>query len=112
MAKVKETAIRERSTKAKIISEVAEATGITRGDVKAVLESLAVQAGRHLKPGACGEFLVPDLGIKMKRVIKPARKARKGRNPFTGEEMMFKAKPASKSVRVVALKAAKAMVAK
>ena len=41
---------------------------------------------------------------------KKATKARKGVNPFTGEEMMFKAKPASKKVRVLALKQLKAMV--
>ena len=41
---------------------------------------------------------------------KPATKARKGINPFTGEEMMFKAKPASKTVRVRPLKNLKEMV--
>jgi nucleoid DNA-binding protein len=43
-------------------------------------------------------------------VRKPARKARKGINPFTGEEMMFKAKPARNVVKVTALKRLKEMV--
>ena len=50
------------------------------------------------------------VGLKMKRVKKPATKARKGINPFTGEEMMFKAKPARNVVKVQALKGLKAMV--
>ncbi|WP_211233719.1 HU family DNA-binding protein, partial [Zooshikella ganghwensis] len=33
-----------------------------------------------------------------------AVRARKGVNPFTGEEMMFKAKPASMQVRIQPLK--------
>ena len=105
----KTTAFKERQTKSQIIAEIAEATELSKKDVRAVLESLAVQASRHLKPRACGEFIVPELGVKMKTVKKPATKARPGRNPFTGEEIMIKAKPASKSVRAVTLKAAKAM---
>jgi nucleoid DNA-binding protein len=54
-------------------------------------------------------FTVPGL-LKMRVVKKPATKARKGVNPFTGEEMMFKAKPASKVVKVAALKGLKDMV--
>lgn len=109
MAKTKMSAIKERQTKTQIITEITEATGVAKTDVKAVLASLADQARRHLQAKGCGEFIVPDLGIKMKTVKKPARKARPGRNPFTGEEIMIKAKPASKSVRAIAMKAAKEM---
>lgn len=112
MAKEKTTPIKDRQTKAAIVGEIAEATGLSRAEVRAVLLSLATQAHRHLKPGACGEFLIPELGLKMKRVARPARPARMGRNPFTGEEIMIAAKPASRSVRVSALKTAKAMVLK
>ncbi len=48
--------------------------------------------------------------MKIKVVRKPATKARKGTNPFTGEEMMFKAKPARNVVKVLALKGLKDMV--
>jgi len=41
---------------------------------------------------------------------KPATKAREGVNPFNGEKMMFKAKPASKKVRIAALKTLKEFV--
>ncbi len=105
----KTTAVKERMTKTQIIAEISEATGVSKSDVKAVLASLANQAERHLKSRGCGDFIVPDLGVKLKTVKKAATKARPGRNPFTGEEIMIKAKPASKSVRAVAMKAAKAM---
>ena len=57
-----------------------------------------------------GLFAIPGL-VKLKVARKPATKARKGVNPFTGEEMMFKAKPASKKVKAMALKNLKNMVA-
>ena len=44
------------------------------------------------------------------RSLEDARKARKGVNPFTGEEMMFKAKPATKVVKATVLKGLKDMV--
>ncbi|NNC55586.1 MAG: integration host factor, partial [Pseudomonadales bacterium] len=56
----------------------------------------------------CGEFVLPGL-LKVNTVKKPARKARKGINPFTGEETMFKAKPASIAVKVRPLKKLKEM---
>lgn len=107
MSAAKRTAIKERQTKAQIVKSIAEETGLTNKDVKAVFVALAGQAERHLKPRGVGEFVIPELGVKMKTVKKKATKARPGRNPFTGEEIMIKAKPASTSVRAVALKAAK-----
>ena len=56
-----------------------------------------------------GTFTVPGL-MKIKVVRKPATKSRKGTNPFTGEAMIFKAKPARKVVKVLALKGLKEMV--
>ena len=48
--------------------------------------------------------------LKLKRISKPATKARKGINPFTKEEMMFKAKPARNVVKALPLKSLKEMV--
>ena len=109
MATNKLTSVKDRMTKAQIIAEISDATEVSKKDVKAVLASLSEQAQRHLKARGCGEFMVPELGVKLKRVKKPATKARKGTNPFTGEPMMFKAKKASTSVRAVSLKACKDM---
>ncbi len=47
--------------------------------------------------------------MKIKLVRKPAQPARKGINPFTKEEVMFKAKPARNVIKVLALKSLKDM---
>jgi len=97
-------------TKSEIYATIADDTGLTKKDVAAVFESLAGQIKKNLGGrGGPGLFTVPGL-LKMRVVKKAATKARKGINPFTGEEMMFKAKPASKTVKVAALKGLKDMV--
>lgn len=105
--KVVSTPIAAKQTKAQIISDIAEATNLEKKQVKSVFEALKNQISRHVKSRGCGEMVIPEVGVKVRRVLKKARKARKGINPFTGEEIMIKAKPASKSVRAVALKALK-----
>lgn len=110
MAKKTATAAKKPPTKSQIYATIAEDTGLTRKDVAAVFESLSGQIKKNLGGrGGPGLFTLPGL-LKMRVVKKPATKARKGINPFTGEEMMFKAKPASKTVKVAALKGLKDMV--
>ena len=97
-------------TKSEIYAQIVADTGLTRKDVAAVFDSLNSQIKKNLGGrNAPGMFTVPGL-LKMRVVKKPATKARKGVNPFTGEEMMFKAKPATKVVKVSALKGLKDMV--
>jgi nucleoid DNA-binding protein len=97
-------------TKSEIYTNIAEETGLTKKDVSAVFDSLADQIRKSLAGrGGPGLFTLPGL-LKMRVVKKAATKARKGINPFTKEEMMFKAKPASKTVKVAALKGLKDMV--
>ncbi len=97
-------------TKSQIYANIAADTGLTRKDVAAVFESLNTLIKKNLSGrGAPETFSLPGL-LKMRVVKKPAREARKGVNPFTGEEMMFKAKPASKAVKVTPLKGLKDMV--
>jgi len=69
-----------------------------------VLETLATVGYKELKKA--GVFLVPGFA-KFVVIKKPATKARAGTNPFNGEPMMFKAKPARKIVRARPVKAAK-----
>lgn len=95
-------------TKSEIFGTIAEKTDLAKRDVAAVFEELAVVIQKSLKKN--GLFTLPGL-CKMTVKRKPATKARKGINPFTGEEMMFKAKPASKAVRIRPLKNLKEMVA-
>jgi nucleoid DNA-binding protein len=97
-------------TKSEIYAKIVDDTGLARKDVAAVFDSLNGQIKKSLGGrGGPGMFSIPGL-LKMRVVKKPAKKARKGINPFTGEEMMFKAKPASKVVKISALKGLKDMV--
>ena len=102
------TALSEAMTKSQMLNHIAEQTDLSRKDVTAVLDELTNLIDRHVKKRAVGEFKLPGL-LKIKVVKKPAVKARKGINPFTGEEMMFKAKPARNVVKVLPLKALKDM---
>ena len=102
-------AVRKPTTKAETFTYVADKTGLTKKDVGAVFESLSTLIKRDLKRNGPGVYTVPGL-MKIKVVRKPATKARKGVNPFTGEPMTFKAKPARNVVKVLALKALKDMV--
>ncbi len=103
MAAKKLTAVKERYNKTQILNRVSEETGLTRREVSSVLDSLSDIIEAHIKKRAVGEFVFPGL-FKIVTVKKPAVKARKGINPFTGEETMFKAKPASTAVKIRPLK--------
>jgi nucleoid DNA-binding protein len=97
-------------TKTEIFRSISEDTGLSRKDVGAVFDSMSGLIKKNLRGrNAPGIFTVPGL-LKIKTVKKPARKARKGINPFTGEETVFKAKPASKAVKILPLKGLKDMV--
>ncbi|MBB3168871.1 HU family DNA-binding protein [Simiduia aestuariiviva] len=101
-------AVSERFTKTQIVTHIAETTELSKKEVSAVLEELGNVIEAHIKKRACGEFVLPGM-LKINTVKKPAKKARKGINPFTGEETMFKAKPASTSVKIRPLKKLKEM---
>lgn len=103
------TAIRAPMTKSQLLLTISESTGLSKKQTTAVLDELSSLIARHIKKGAAGVFTLPGL-VKIKTVAKPARKARKGVNPFTGEAMVFKAKPASTAIKVLPLKALKDMV--
>ena len=94
-------------TKSEVFAQISEDAEISRKQVAAVFESLNGIIKKSLKGN--GLFTLPGL-LKMKVVKKPATKARQGINPFTKEKMMFKAKPASKKVRVLPLKNLKGFV--
>ncbi|WP_105101819.1 HU family DNA-binding protein [Microbulbifer pacificus] len=99
---------KEKFTKTQVLNHIAEATELSRKQVQAVLDELTNVIESHVKKKAVGEFALPGL-LKITTVKKPAKKARKGINPFTGEETMFKAKPASIQVKIRPLKKLKEM---
>lgn len=96
-------------TKSELIKSIAEATELSRGQVVSVFEALAAEIKRDLGKKGPGVITVPGL-LKIKVIHKPATKAREGKNPFTGETIMIKAKPARNVVKAVPLKGLKAMV--
>ena len=106
----KVTAAKAPMTKSAMLDQIAQKTDLGRKQVSAVFEELTALIESHLKKGGVGQFTFPGLmKIEVKR--KPATKARKGINPFTGQETVFKAKPARNVVRIRALKKVKDMVA-
>src|SRR5246127_2104686 len=93
-----------QQSKEQLLEKTSTATELSKRDVKNVLDTMVDVGHKELKKN--GVFLVPGFA-KFVVVKKPATKRRKGTNPFTGEEMMFKAKPARKIVRARPVKAAK-----
>ncbi len=96
-------------TKSEIMKTLAEQTGLTKKQVESVFDALTEMIAKNLGKKGPGVFAIPGL-MKIKVVHKPAQPARKGINPFTGEETVFKAKPARNVVKVQALKKLKDMV--
>ncbi len=103
------TAVRSAYNKSQLFTDIATMTELTRKQVSSVFEELGHVMNRHLRNGGAGEFTLPGL-LKCVVKRKPATKSRKGINPFTGEMITFKAKPARNVVKVRALKKLKEMV--
>ena len=91
-------------TKSQLIEQIATKTELAKKDIKGMLEQLTEIGYKELKKN--GVFLLPGFA-KFVVIKKPATKARQGTNPFNGEPMTFKAKPARKIVRARPVKAAK-----
>ncbi len=104
----KQASIKDKYSKTQILDAIAASTDLSRKQVGTVLDSLGEIIEAHLKKNAAGEFVLPGL-LKISTVRKPATKARKGINPFTKEEVTFKAKPAPTVVKVRPLKKLKDM---
>jgi DNA-binding protein HU-beta len=99
----------KRLTKSQVIAELAEVTELDKKSVNRVFEGLGEVIKKQLGARGPGEFVIPGL-LKLKAVKKPATKDRPGKNPFTGEAMIIKGKPASKKIRATALKSLKDMI--
>merc|ERR1719343_1784724 len=88
-------------------STVAEKTGLKPSEVKEAVQGLVEVAAEELKKNGAFNF---GGALKLKLKVKPARKATKGVNPFTKEPCVFKARPASKTVKAFALTALKDLI--
>ena len=102
------TAVKKPMTKSVIMAEIAENTGLSKKQVSSVFDELDILIERHVKPRSPKKFILPGL-LKIEVKRKPATKARKGINPFTGEKTTFKAKPAQNVVKIRPLKKVKDM---
>jgi nucleoid DNA-binding protein len=96
------------ATKSEILANIVEATQLSRKQVASVFDALSDQIKAAVGKKGPGVFALPGL-LKIMVILKPATPARKGINPFTKQEQMFKAKPARKVVKVRPLKALKDM---
>ena len=96
-------------TKSAVYQEVADKVGLKRKQVADVFDALGEIIKRELGKKGPGTFTIPSL-LKMRLIRKPATKARKGINPFTKQEQVFKAKPARNVVRARPLKTLNEMV--
>lgn len=98
--------------KSELFQIIGEHTELSRKQVAGVFEALGkVMSVDLAKPGEGKPkvFVVPGM-MKVQSIYKPATKAREGKNPFTGEMQMFKAKPAKTVIKIRPLKALKDMV--
>ena len=95
--------------KLELFRALAEASELSVKQVKNLFSNLENVIAAHLKKSGAQQFILPGIA-KIIVKNKPATKARKGTNPFTGEEMIFKAKPARNMIKIKPLKNLKAMV--
>jgi nucleoid DNA-binding protein len=95
--------IKEALSKSGLVAHLTEASGVVAKDVRAVLAALegAVAGSVHKK--GVGSFTLPGL-LKIAVINVPAKPKRKGINPFTKEEQVFAAKPATVKIKVRPLK--------
>ncbi|MDD1632826.1 MAG: HU family DNA-binding protein, partial [Methylococcaceae bacterium] len=86
-------------SKSDVFGTIAQHAGLHRRDVAAVFHTLGSLIKADLSKLGAGVFKIPGM-MRITVTRKPATKARLGLNPFTKEEVMFKAKPARNVVRV------------
>jgi len=95
--------IKESLNKTGLVNHLAKASGVEPRGVKAVMSALEATVLASVNKKGAGAFVLPGL-LKVTAVAVPARKARKGINPFTKEETVFKARPATVKLKVRPLK--------
>jgi hypothetical protein len=95
--------IKEALTKAGLLTKLAEISAVELKDVKKIYAALEAVAVASVSKKGLGEFTLPGL-LKVVALKVPAKPKRKGVNPFTGQEQVFAAKPATIRVKVRPLK--------
>lgn len=95
--------IKKAFSKTELVKHLAESTGVDAKAVKAVVAALESTILLSLHKNGLGQFTLPGL-MKATVVKVPAKKKRFGKDPFTGAERWFPAKPASTKIKVRPMK--------
>jgi nucleoid DNA-binding protein len=96
--------IKARMSRNEIIQTIADETGLKRIDVDLVFDVLADLVKSHMKNRGSGEFMIPKIGVKIKRIRRKATKQRQMLSPLTQQEVIIPPKPARWDVKLIALK--------
>jgi nucleoid DNA-binding protein len=96
----------KRMSKSQFVATLAEKSGLSKKQAASALDTLNTMVAQQLGKRGPGEVLIPGL-LKLNVVDKPATRKHEGINPFTREPMIYKAKKASKVIKVRPLKALK-----
>ena len=90
-------------SKSQLVAHLSERASVVARDVRSMLAALEDAITASVNKKGIGSFTLPGI-FKIVTVKVPAKPARKGINPFTKQEQMFAAKPASTKLKVRALK--------
>ena len=101
---------RKKQTRIEILRSIADNTGLAKVQIESVFSALAVLLHAHMEKRGSGEFTVPAMSIKVRRVKKKATKSRTMVSPLTGQEVLIPGKPARMAVKLSALKPLKLAV--
>ena len=74
----------KRMSKAQVIAELAEKSGLGKKEVQSVFDQLIALVERELGKNGPGEFVLPDL-VKLRVKLTPGRPEHDGIDPFTKE---------------------------
>ena len=96
-------AVKTVLSKSALVHHLAGISGAAAKDVRAVIQALEHTIHASISKKGPRTFVLPGI-LKITAVAVPAKKARKGINPFTGQETVFKAKPATMKVKVRPMK--------
>ncbi len=96
-------------TKQKLLQHLSKKTGLPKKVINSVFTELLNTIKDHINPSGPGKFTLPGI-LKITTKTIPAQKEKMGLNPFTKKKMLFKAKPATRKIKIKALKNLKDLV--
>ena len=95
--------LKDTFNKSSLLAHLIAQTELDKKTVQTVLSHLENTIVSSIHKKGAGEFTLPGL-FKVSAIQVPATKKRFGKNPFTGQDQWFAAKPASVKVKVRPLK--------